>query len=322
VVAVALDAQSRIWVLERQAQEIRVFERDGRHVRTFGRKGGGPGEFQDPLGMAFGPGERLWVVDPQRGRTTVFDTTGAVIATHRTRGGHSVMPWPGGFDRRGDFYDAVADSADIIRSLMARYDTAFRLQATLRPPRWEDPDAVVERVSPDGRSRSRMILPFAARAVWALTPDGDFWSLHTGEYRLDRVSPAGDTLRTVHMPARPVAVSAKERNATLAVLRRNRGGIDEDRIPKVKPPVKGLFVADDGYLWVSREGTGAESMRRADVFDPEGRYLGTVDLPFQLMAPVVFRGDHLATVVWGPMGVHFVALARIDKPAPDPPSRR
>jgi hypothetical protein len=181
VVAVELDRHQRIWVLERHSQEIRVFERDGRHVRTFGRKGGGPGEFQDALGMAFGPDERLWVVDPQFGRVTIFDTTGAVVTTHRTRGGHSFMPWPGGFDKRGDFYDAVADTADFRRTVIARYDTAFALQATLRPPRWEAPDAALERVSPDGRSRSRGSIPFLPRSVWALTPDGDFWALHTGQ---------------------------------------------------------------------------------------------------------------------------------------------
>jgi hypothetical protein len=314
VVAVALDAQSRIWVLERQAQEIRVFERDGRHVRTFGRKGGGPGEFQDALGMAFGPGERLWVVDPQRGRTTVFDTTGVVTATHRTRGGFSVMPWPGGFDRRGDFYDVVPDPGEWPRAVVARYDTAFSLKSTLRPPRREAPDAVLERVSPDGRSRSRGSIPFLPRSVWALTPDGDFWTLHTGEYRLDRVSPGGDTVRTVRMPAEAIPVSSEERRARIAVLRRAVGDFDEDRVPKVKPPVSGLHVADDGFLWVVRDETGRGARPRADIFDPDGRYLGPVDLPFPLMAPVAFRGDQLATVVWGPMGVHFVALARIERP--------
>jgi hypothetical protein len=314
VVWVALDRHRRIWVLERHDQEIRVFEPDGRHVRTFGRKGGGPGEFQDALGMAFGPGERLWVVDPQRGRTTVFDTIGTVLATHRTRGGSSFMPWPGGFDRRGDFYDAMSDSADNFHPVVARYDTGFRLKALVRPPRWVDPETVIERVSPDGHTRSRGLVPFSPRSLWALTPEGDFWALHTGQYRLDRVSPRGDTVRTVTMPVRAIPVSDEERNARLEAMRRNRGRVDESRIPRTKPPVDALFVTDDGYLWVAREASGRDRLRQADVFDPDGRYLGVVDLPFHLLAPVAFRDNHLATVVWGPYGVHFVVLARIEKP--------
>jgi len=116
------------------------------------------------------------------------------------------------------------------------------------------------------------------------------------------------------MPAVAIPVSAEERRARIAVLRRAVGDFDEDRVPKVKPPVREVHVADDGFLWVVREETGRGARPRADIFDPEGRYLGPVDLPFSLLAPVAFRGDHLATVVWGPMGVHFVALARIERP--------
>lgn len=314
VVWVALDRHLRIWVLERHVQEIRVFERDGRHVRTFGRKGGGPGEFQDALGMAFGPDGRVWVVDPQRGRTTVFDTAGAVIATHRTPGGFSMMPWPGGFDRRGDFYDVVPDPAGQRHGVVARYDTAFTVKNTMRPPRWEAPDAIIERVSANGRSRSSLRLPFLPQSAWVLTPDGDFWVLHTGQYRLDRVTPMGDTVRTAHMPANPIPVSAPERNARIAIMRQRFGEFDEGRVPKSKPPVNAVHVSDDGFLWVAREPSETGVRYGADVFDPEGRHLGTVDLPFPLMAPVAFRDHHLATVVWGSDGVHFVALARIEKP--------
>ncbi|HLL45922.1 MAG TPA: 6-bladed beta-propeller, partial [Longimicrobiaceae bacterium] len=68
VAALEVDRAGRIYVLEPQAKEIRVFDARGAHVRTFGRKGGGPGEFEQPAGLMWDPDGRLWVVDQQNAR--------------------------------------------------------------------------------------------------------------------------------------------------------------------------------------------------------------------------------------------------------------
>ncbi|MXX73112.1 MAG: 6-bladed beta-propeller [Gemmatimonadetes bacterium] len=44
VTSIAVDADGRIYVADRQANEIRVFSPTGECVRTFGRSGEGPGE--------------------------------------------------------------------------------------------------------------------------------------------------------------------------------------------------------------------------------------------------------------------------------------
>lgn len=58
-----VDDLGRVWVIEHQAQEIRVFAPTGEHVRTIGRKGGGPGEFAQAVLIDFGPDGNAWVVD-------------------------------------------------------------------------------------------------------------------------------------------------------------------------------------------------------------------------------------------------------------------
>lgn len=53
------------------------------------------------------------------------------------------------------------------------------------------------------------------------------------------------------------------------------------RIPDVKPAFETFVVDDQGYLWVIRTSTTQDMSRRDvvfDVFDPEGRYLGAVDV--------------------------------------------
>jgi hypothetical protein len=105
VAALEVDRAGRIYVLEPQAKEIRVFDARGGHVRTFGRKGGGPGEFEQPAGLMWDPDGRLWVVDQQNARFSVFDTAGTFFTSHHRCGGYSLYPWPGGIDARGRLYD-------------------------------------------------------------------------------------------------------------------------------------------------------------------------------------------------------------------------
>ncbi len=88
---------------EIQAEELRVFDREGRHVRTIGRKGGGPGEFSQIIGMAWRPDGNLWVVDPSNNRISVIDTAGNFVTSHPTGGSFVMMPWPGGVDSAGYF---------------------------------------------------------------------------------------------------------------------------------------------------------------------------------------------------------------------------
>ena len=119
-----LDPLNRIWVFEGQAQELRVFDSAGRHVRTIGRKGEGPGEFNQVIGMEWGPDGHMWLVDPANNRITKVDTAGVLVESVPTIGGITVMPWPGGFDRSGHFYTYGIDPEmeDDFGLLMIRHD--------------------------------------------------------------------------------------------------------------------------------------------------------------------------------------------------------
>ena len=60
---VALDAESRILVLDRRNQRIGIFGNDGRYLGEFGRAGSGPGEFRDPTAIEMLADGQLAVVD-------------------------------------------------------------------------------------------------------------------------------------------------------------------------------------------------------------------------------------------------------------------
>ena len=94
------------------------------------------------------------------------------------------------------------------------------------------------------------------------------------------------------------------------------GNVDRSRIPNVKPAVNDLLIAEDGYLWVSPVVADTALQRRVfDIFDPEGRFLGELRLPFDLMlypAPVL-RRNRIIGVTQDAGGVPYIVRARIER---------
>ena len=320
VAALEVDAAGRIYVLEMQAQELRVFERDGSYLRTIGRKGGGPGEFAEAIGMAWSPAGDLWVVDPQNNRISVIDTAGTFVTSHHALGGFVFMPWPGGFDTAGVFYNYAPDlGGGDFRMLLVRFDSALNPIDSLRPPRYEGPENYFEVVGDGGRSRMRSGVPYSPGLEWELTPAGDFWAALTGPYELLHLSAAGDTIRRVTRAFEPVPVTGEDVDSAVAGLEwfTSQGGkVDRSRIPGVKPALRDFFVADDGHVWVAvTTRDRADEGYVFDLFDPEGRYLGLVRLPFRLSSypRPVFRDGIVIGVTEDELEVPFVVRARIEK---------
>ena len=278
VVDVAVDGAGKMWVADAQAQEIRVFAADGRHVRTVGRKGGGPGEFEQMGGLEVGPDGRLWVYDPGNMRFSVFDTAGTFVTSHRRDQGMFMMPWAGGFDRAGRFYDAggflVGNEFALALFL---HDSAMAVSDTLRIPEHEGDVFTLE----SGTSRFRAAVPFSPRLTWRLARAGGAWVGFTDRYAFHHVTMDGDTTRTIQRQFSPVPVTGAERDEAMEGLEwftRQGGKVDAGRIPGVKPAYVEIFEAADGHLWV--KASRAEGQPPVyDLFDPEGRYLGRLSLP-------------------------------------------
>lgn len=322
VLSVELDEAGNVWVLEGQTQEIRVFDGTGAYVRTVGREGGGPGEFSRAVRLDRAPNGDIWVMDPQNGRLSVFDTAGAYVEGHNAPGGFVILPWPGGFDRENRYYAPVPDFDEGFHIELARFGPALTPIDTLSPPR--DPvtrDAfTIER---DGVTRVRASVPFTGGLTWRVSPHGTFWALLREEYRMDEIDAAGDTIRTVRKSFDPVPVTRADVEGALEDLEwfTDQGGrVDRSLFPSRKPPTSNFVVDDLGHLWVSRTAeAGEDAGRRWDIFDPEGRFLGELALPFRLDLglPPRIRHDVLYGVVRDEMDVAYVILARLERaPAP------
>jgi hypothetical protein len=258
----------------------------------------------------------------QGGRISLFDTAGTYLNGFPLSGGFSIMPWPGRVDRKGALYHPVPIPSDgDFRFGLVRHDSAMTPLDTLLPPRWESGNFFEHR---SDRGSMRASVPYSPGFSCRLNLEADFWCLLTGDYRLLRISGTGDTLRIVTKPHVSIAVSGAEKDTAVARLKwfTDQGGrVDRGRIPDIKPAARSFQVADDGYLWVDAiRADTSETNRVFEIFDPEGRYLGEVRLPFAMLSyPVpLLRGDHIIAMTQDELGVPYLVRARIVRPTGDP----
>ena len=95
-----------------------------------------------------------------------------------------------------------------------------------------------------------------------------------------------------------------------ALLQRGAANQDWTKIPTTRPAVVGLFMSEDGDLWVRTQLRDSEVF---DVYDRSGMHRRTVLNSLKLyswLRPVV-RGDDLWAVVTGEFEVHYVVRARL-----------
>jgi hypothetical protein len=316
----AEDIGGRIWALEQKEQTFKVFDRDGRFIRKIGRAGKGPGEFRRVVSVTQSRDGHVLAIDMPGGRISMYDTSGTLTRTIKLPEAFMFDPWPGVTDTAGFLIHPVLrpvnNSAEVV---LVRYDSAMAPLDTLIPPQLPERDRAVFRTKGSGTTVG---IPFGPSLKWELTRSGDFWSVFTGSYTLHHLSAKGDTLRIVTKPFQTVQVTPAEKDSAIAMMKWfvSEGGIvDRTKIPNVKPAVADLDVADDGYVWVRPLLADSVLQQRVvEIFDPEGRFLGRLQLPFPLLTSPrpILRHDRIIGMTQDDNGVTYIVRARIERPSP------
>ena len=305
--AVSPDGQ-RLYVLDSQSSEIRVFDMQGRHIRTFAREGAGPGELRSPSSLFFGPDRRLWVIDQGNARYSFFTPDGEFLGTL----GRQVLGRLDGccaFDPAGRLIDTgVGIGADRVT-----YRALFRVDSTGAPMDTLGlPQVSVEEAYFDLDLPYIVHIPYYPSHEWTFDPDGRVWTAFGADYRLAQRTLDGDSLRVVTREVEPSPVTAAERSYAEARLDSLAGEAVRSqlrRIPSHKPYFRALFTDDAGRIWAQRYGDDDASL--FDVFDPDGTFLGGVTLPERVRRPVLIRGGDLYATVLDD-GVPRVVRYRVD----------
>ncbi len=281
---VARLGDGRLVVTNRGTHELRVYSTTGDFVRTVGRQGEGPGEFFAPSRTWVGPDDSLFVSAFLR--FSVFDSTGTFVRSvgvegwsphDRFRDGtYLFVVIPRGVDRfepghfhpinalvRAEADGAAADTlAHVPGSELYRFESSAGGMASLRAP----------------FGRIRLAATYGDSVVTAGGTD----------FEVQLLDETGELVRILRREKAPDPVS----DSDIAELEKGlldsapeRTHPDRRRLfaewsyPELKPALDRLLVDSEGNIWVRAYSVDPAGAGEWSVFDPSGRWLGTVETP-------------------------------------------
>ena len=301
----------RIFVGDAQAREVRIFSTEGEFVGRLGRTGEGPGEFRHVDGIGAAPGGGIAVLDGVLSRVSVFDGDGAFRRMFRIERPYRILTAGASvrFDGSGRFYDVtrLSHGIDVDSLGVVRYSPEGAAEDTVLVAVHEPIRLVATR---DGVPIMSMPVPYTPQPSAAIGPDGSHYATLGDAYRIARLAPGGDTVHVIHrtVPPRRIepAVRDSVRAALVAHYRDLTGAEPRDmpRIPEHAPFIYSLVVDDLGFLWALVH--AAEDRAEWDVFDGDGRFMGSVTTPSMMVTHIGERT--IAGVVFDEMGVQRVLV--------------
>lgn len=320
------------------SSNIRVYDPRGRFVRAIGRRGQGPGEFRQVMGLARRPGDTLVVVDSReeleyftadgrfvRGLRSPSHRDGLVISDFHlfADGSFARTSWPQGHHRTEDrWLDSLVvvhvTPADTMGRIISRHPA---IEYTRRPAY---PGALPVQYGPAG----------------FIVPDGDGYYVAYGvRYEIRRHRLDGSLERMIRAPWTPVPVRASDREAYrqfLTGLGAEGGGPVDPRLAAQRlrlleatefarhlPAYQQLIVDRERNVWVSEaraERFVTQGFARVPsaptpwrVFDRQGIWLGTVTMPARFRPMDI--GREFVLGLWRDADdVEHVRLYRLDRP--------
>jgi hypothetical protein len=325
---ITVDSKGRIFVLDNQAQHIRVYSPDGAYEQTVGARGQGPGELLYALTLLMGPGDTLLVPDWQNRRFNRYAPDGSRAGSSR------IAPeegWPMAF--RATASGVLAEQISFFRAIAEQAGS---------------PDAIV-RLATDGTvtdtfitlqlDESRLGDPFRVvytpELVWDFTDDLQLILAINDEYRIGVYSD-GQLNRIIAKPfeLRPIGDQDKEEFVSFLVRRWANLGVPASSVAEMRneirfadfyPAFSSVVAGPMGTIWVQHVRSASElgegilrwvvvpeydGVSDWDVFDSEGRLLGVITMP-QLFTPILFRGDKIYGVWRDELDVQYVVRLRI-----------
>ena len=285
-----------IYVLDFQSADVRVFDPDGHYLRTIARRGEGPGEITEANGIFLSGDTLLWIHDHGKWTIIGVDLAGEEARRFNTPVMSYTYIWNGVFDDRGRYWKRTSHSDDaftyppppgLSSGTSRRYykshdlssgavDSVYLGESSGRSYRYQDSYGLWQFLP----------LRFEAFEMIAFNPSGGFWRANSASYRIARTGEGGDTLVVVEAGLPVLPVTAEDRSQYVEGIVENEPELRREAeevaalMPDVKPILAGMFVDDEGRLWVKRV-TPDDAPAFYDRYSADGDYLGSVRLGFK-----------------------------------------
>ena len=301
VVGLARLADGRVAVLSSENQQLMLFEPSGELSRIIGRPGEGPGEFTRPEQLQFLPPDTLVVWDYHMTSIDYFDTAGTLLKERsvdylRLRD----------HDLWGEDFRFPLSDGSFVSSKVAREAESEPAWSDCSPTRvWMmRGSATTGELIGEPREREdlaeeflRIDTAYGAHSFACpkvIAAGGDPPSIYVSRgdrNEIHQFSADGVLLRIIRRTTDPIPVTDKARRAWEDRNRKGyeslgfslpEGELEAMRSVQTYPPIDGLMVDAEGYLWVS-EYSDSETWEpdQWSIFGPDGRWLGVLakDVP-------------------------------------------
>jgi hypothetical protein len=347
---IALGRDGSIFALDRQVPVVRQYDAQGKFVRNIGRRGQGPGEMRSPSGIALTRDGRLLLWDTANWRINIYSATGDIlpqITTPSGSSGSSMAQYARAL--MVDTAGRIVTRKTVFSAPLAPRPTVWLrfepngnpIDTVYAPP---SPFTTPELVASNDRFRKTNEVPFWPQRHVAMSPLGHMIAGFPNRYAFEIHRPDGPVI-SVRRDVKPEPVSRQERaDARREIEEGMRQTVPTwtwsgPDIPDTKPYYSGLQVALDGRIWVVLTsevspragsvsmggGSGPPSRTRPsvsgpppkpprpalyDVFEPDGQYLGQVQVPAKVSS-VVRRGDQVWAIAYDDDDVPRIKRYRI-----------
>jgi hypothetical protein len=314
-------ADGRIVVANSGTGELRFYNGDGTYLFRRGGEGGGPGEFRS-MGEIWTLADSLYIYDFGQMRMTVYSAAGDFGRTFRVReapdGG---FPFPEGVLAP---YSLLVRRTPQDAELKAGFnrDTSLYLRYSLEGEPldslgWFRGDETYMGFAEDFTYGTSA--PFGLRAHMFAAGDLVYYG-SSDTYEIEVRASDGTLQRLIRRPVPNAPVTAEEveefhrsneeREGSRAPIWRDL--YSKMTLPETKPAYGRLLVDSEGNLWVAEYSEGRDDEGTWSVFDPEGRFLGTVETPTG--GRVVQIGSDFVLGVWrDELDVEYVRLYELVK---------
>lgn len=334
IAGIDVGSDGRIYVIDQQARSVRVFSPEGTFVLAMGKEGSGPGELSQGAGPIFvGPGDTVTVPDVMQQRITRYTATGEPAGSHP-------LPMNQGIAARWmELPDQTLVQQAMVMQMPGQPEIEQKNLLLRRAPSGEIRDTLME--MPIGETVSfaggqPSFTMFSPEPMWAVGPAAHLYFGVNSRYRLEVRSADGRLERIVmkDQERRPITSSDQaEYRRVIEGMWRDQG-LPPQAMEMMSqaltfadyyPAYANILGGPDATLWVQGLQTPDEVAAAGgafdiqdmggaswEVFNDEGRLLGTVRMPPRFN-PLLFHGDDIYGVLRDDLDVQYAARMRINR---------
>lgn len=282
LVGTAVDSKDNIFVLDEGECRIQKFDKKGTYLQTIGKRGQGPGEFEQPLGIFLDAEDMIYVRDSLRRNIHVFGKDGKYAKTIHSPG--SVSAYFGITKEKNILTIQSLRSSEEIKREIVLIDAEGNILKSIASYPDQSPRAIKGHIL--GNPYSHRLHLFPAK-------EGGGIYGHSSQYKLFVLNSSGDLSHIIEVNKQPEPITGKEKNDLVnSYLKRRerfpvgekltRGEVTRAYIfPDHKPYFIGIIGDDSGRIYVRMFKTydPNDKSESFDVFSRDGYYIYKANIP-------------------------------------------